>query len=850
MIVKIISNPYAQDVSFQRKADTNSEWVDINYEDNKNSKLLSDQIKRGFFPFQVKNILNTIVDAYYIEGEELEVVFEGSSDEYAEIESICSTDNDFSMIKLSKSNTLLENARDILPDIREVFQSLKPIIDSTTTDDKTQKDIYKYTESSKDLIPICVFGNYSSGKSTFINALIGSELLPSGDNALTAKIYEITRSPYDDRANIHFDYDDKVFTIRFLGDEYQVSNLVSDIPLASILSEELSKIRDEDLMVKASKVLSIVNNYEDNAETRHIDDMISVEIPFKKGILGNSNNPFMIFDTPGSNTASHAEHIALLKEKMANLSNGIPIIISEYGDLDSTDNEKLKQYIRDSSELDDRFTMIVINKADAANLPDCFDERQIDGILNSAVPKNLDAEGIFFTSSIMGLGSKVDGDFKDDHYDEVYYDNERKYNTPDNKRYKQLYKYNIMPEQIKKKAVEDSQKCEDLIYANSGLYCIEEEINTFAGKYSQYNKCQQSYKFLDRVIESTKKAIEQKRDDNAKYKDRMEEVLERDKKELWDKLSDESERLRRSYSDDHEKYMKSFLDEVQSSYSTNQIDSIEEETTNKQTEQHSLSSYNKDLESKKDALRTEFKSDLKAFFDHVSVSSIKDIGKDIRNNYNDIKESKTRLNDAKNDVVKDTSADVLNIIKTSFHENAEKARESIDTHSKDYWSEHALKLKGILSDIVTDSAALDADRREKLAQIIIQYVDIQFDDTTEQQFMQGEFNWQLKILNRVLISSDRLDNNKLAKTYNKTMSDNIKNIYKTIKDSHEKSFDIWLDNLMKTINDNIVEFNPKLSNQMGIIRDKENEIAELESKERRLVQYTEQIKSMMRWQEV
>ena len=44
---------------------------------------------------------------------------------------------------------------------------------------------------SEGVIPICVFGNYSAGKSTFINALIGREVLPSGGDPVTAKIYKI-----------------------------------------------------------------------------------------------------------------------------------------------------------------------------------------------------------------------------------------------------------------------------------------------------------------------------------------------------------------------------------------------------------------------------------------------------------------------------------------------------------------------------------------------------------------------------------------------------------------------------------------------------------------------------------
>ena len=39
-----------------------------------------------------------------------------------------------------------------------------------------------------DTVPICVLGTYSAGKSTFINALIGQELLPgSAETPVTTK---------------------------------------------------------------------------------------------------------------------------------------------------------------------------------------------------------------------------------------------------------------------------------------------------------------------------------------------------------------------------------------------------------------------------------------------------------------------------------------------------------------------------------------------------------------------------------------------------------------------------------------------------------------------------------------
>ncbi len=72
---------------------------------------------------------------------------------------------------------------------------------------------------------------------------------------------------------------------------------------------------------------------------------------------------------------------------MEDLSNGLPIFVSEYDSMDSTDNDKLYQDINNMAELDNRFTMIIVNKADAASLKKTgLTEDDRDRILSLAIP--------------------------------------------------------------------------------------------------------------------------------------------------------------------------------------------------------------------------------------------------------------------------------------------------------------------------------------------------------------------------------------------------------------------------------------------------------------------------------
>ena len=92
-------------------------------------------------------------------------------------------------------------------------------------------------------------------------------------------------------------------------------------------------------------------------------------------------------------------------------------------------------------------------------LPSAREQR----LLNMAVPKNLYGEGLFFVSSIMGLGAKTGGKFLDKHYLRVFAQNKGFYSDPEDELYQRLYRYNVMPEQLKKKEIEDAQEKENVV---------------------------------------------------------------------------------------------------------------------------------------------------------------------------------------------------------------------------------------------------------------------------------------------------------------------------------------------------------------------------------------------------
>ncbi|MCK1203093.1 hypothetical protein MXZ84_11055, partial [Streptococcus uberis] len=148
-----------------------------------------------------------------------------------------------------------------------------------------------------------------------------------------------------------------------------------------------------------------------------ISDLISVELPFSTtGILKDISDKIVIFDTPGSDTANNKEHSRILSQALEGLSNGLPIILSEYESLDRLNADMLADEINSLKELDNRFTMIIVNKADSARLNDFSKE----DIMEFAVPRKLYSSGIYFVSSLIGLGSKNNEVFIDEYNAEIF----------------------------------------------------------------------------------------------------------------------------------------------------------------------------------------------------------------------------------------------------------------------------------------------------------------------------------------------------------------------------------------------------------------------------------------------
>lgn len=824
--IKIVSNPYKQEIEYKTFKESENEWIDVSIY-SPNGKLREESARKCFLPFNAKEIIEVIIDEYYLENKDaVEIVFEGTKEEYLELLKVCSEDCYNGKINLTLSNHILDDGKYILSDTKDIFYKVKPVIEQVSKDElEITKSLAKVADALDDIIPICVFGNYSAGKSTFINALIGQEVLPRGAEPVTAKAFKIQNSEQEDTAVIKFKHWDDEVELSFSGAEYKVIKGNSDDEMLKELDATLAEIEEPSMAKMVSGALKLIDAYEKkDANTDEVGNMIELYIPFSKtGILGQSCNKFVVFDTPGSNTATNDGHIEVLKEALAGFSNGIPVWISQFETLDTMDNEALCNNILSIDALDKRFTMIVLNKADASELPEKgFSEKQIKNIKEFRSVEKMYASGIFFVSSIMGLGAKKDDKLEDRFYRKVYKQQYCAFSDVEDEDYMSLFQYNIMPLQIKEEIIRYSADENNLVYVNSGLHCIETEIETFASKYSAYNKCQMVYSLLSSVVEKTTEKIEKRVQARERLRNKYMNDLEVRKQQLILAMRAMSAEMdanfqAQSYASVNT-YAKTHLDY---NYPLDKLEELNAKYSTENESEYSVADKKKKRDDAVDAMYSNLGSKVKKLSEVGFRKTVAGLWNDAKEGFSSIYTSQMELEETQKTASAETVDEVLKDVIEVYQESMADAIQKINRIACTYWENNSQFLKDKLIELVTASDALSDKQKKTLSELIFNYRNIAFDDKASSIFVKPKFlHGQLLGLN--LFTFEKLNTSKLAREYNKTIANNIESIATDMNGTYYTSYKMWADELTAMIEKNIVELNPELQVLSDAI-DNENE---------------------------
>ena len=72
--IKIVSNPYKREIKYYDFNNINNKWEDI-IMNNPNSRLRETESEKSFFPFKIKDIIDIIIEEYYIKDSKIEIFF-------------------------------------------------------------------------------------------------------------------------------------------------------------------------------------------------------------------------------------------------------------------------------------------------------------------------------------------------------------------------------------------------------------------------------------------------------------------------------------------------------------------------------------------------------------------------------------------------------------------------------------------------------------------------------------------------------------------------------------------------------------------------------------------------------
>lgn len=844
--VKIISNPYRKNIQYlrwvektvdvtdensQTSTEIVSEWQPIEI----NGPLTSKRLTTAFFPFVLPEILNEIIKAYKAEDEIIDIVFEGAPDEFNDLKDLAESEEYSKIITVTYGDRKLENARDILPKVAETFNDMCVLIDENI---RSQPDVNtnlsKFSETASNRVPLVVIGNYSGGKSTFINSLIGRDILSSSEQPLTAKIYRILDLKEEGRARILFQYLGNDVEIDFDESGYTLVKGGDNTDLVSRLEAEVHDYTE--MYAVINKTLLFLADLEANTSDTEISDLIQVEVPFaRKGILGNSSKEFVIFDTPGSNSKTHSDHSEVLQKALGDMSNGLPIYVSTSETLDTCDNDKLCEEIKAMDQFDDRFTLIIVNKADAIN-PKSLDmnEVQRDRVLRQNIPQKLYSEGMFYVSSVMGLGYKTDAKFVDDGYAWIFDRGREDFCNPDSKAYRKLYLSNMMPEQIKEKYVKESEECEDILYSNSGLFCVEKEIDTFAEKYSPYNKCEQMQLFFENIVERTTQAISDavQEQENSR-KERM-KAMEENKKALLDQLATEGSKCSSEMLANYQAKQDQLTDVSRYKKTSDELKLIKEAIRDEMNTKYDVEKEKKDV----------FDAGKGAIF---NVPNFFKKQANVTDEAEKIKKERQEYEQAVKAAKSETEQRLIDRIKTDYKQCFEERRNSIVLGSHDFWVDSSKQFKNMLMSIVTGSN-LAQEEKDGLNLYITNYVLNDFEDNADQIFdadMLEKFLIEWKSLR--FLNIGELDIKKVVSTFNEQLEKIVFDIYYTVKSKHVEEFSKWVNRFQYDIEENIVNLNPDLREINALIEEETRRIDEMSSRKEKIVGYHNDVIKMLDW---
>ncbi|MGL6057036.1 MAG: dynamin family protein [Culicoidibacterales bacterium] len=252
--------------------------------------------------------------------DRFELKFVGRALDFTDLQLVVNGDKDITLVHEQKYNDA-----EALSFVEEIYKECQ---NGAITELKSDDIKKAYSDAKSSIFKVGVVATMSSGKSTFINSMLGQELLPSKNAACTATITSILDTN-----------DEKPFEVECFDKNGQ-----------QVTGKQLATAED----------LEAYNDDSDIARIKLYGDILS---------LSSESMDIELYDTPGPNNAQDTDHGKTTQAFINDKDQGVIIYLMDATSFGTNDDKGLLERISDAmkeadKQQSDRF-LFVLNKCDA-----------------------------------------------------------------------------------------------------------------------------------------------------------------------------------------------------------------------------------------------------------------------------------------------------------------------------------------------------------------------------------------------------------------------------------------------------------------------------------------------------
>ena len=452
-----------------------------------NSKISAQNLQGTRLQEWVEDLPEILIDEY--KDTDFEVTFHGTLLDFDDLQEVFAEACNFQKLTAKLTRIPAKEASDKEVLIDDVFQKIQ----NGPFDELRSQDIIDAFEHAKSSdFEVCVVATMSAGKSTLINSMLGSQLMPSNQEACTAIITRI--KDVEDMATWQAEVYDK-----------------------------------DNRLMESHNNLTYQTMERLNSDKKVSTIRINGDIPFVKA----EDVSLVLIDTPGPNNSRDPEHKRVQSEFLNKSCKSLVLYIME-GTFGSDDDNNLLERVASSMKVGgkqskDRF-IFVVNKMDGRNKNDGETEQTLERVRSYLKSHDIVNPNLFPAAALPALNIQMmqSGTLTDD--DELD-ETEMKIRKLNRNEGLHLEKYASLPASLRSEINNQLQEAKDngdtaeeaLIH--TGIPSIEAAIRQYVQKYAKTSKIKNIVDTFDHKLDELKCMDETKRE-LAQNREKGKEIAE------------------------------------------------------------------------------------------------------------------------------------------------------------------------------------------------------------------------------------------------------------------------------------------------------------------------------------